>query len=115
LLLYLKNIKRNYKSVFYVYFIDVKVYHSVKTNHLRDQMSTEQKYAYIVPFGLQGQCDLGFCAADEKGGEPLACLVKGKYVRMSGNFQAPVLIMMCKLCEIWGSYRGMVLVSLPNM
>ena len=44
-----------------------------------------------------------------------AWLVKGKYVRMSGKFQAPVLIMMCKLCEIWGSYRGMVLVSLPNM
>jgi hypothetical protein len=41
--------------------------------------------------------------------------VKGKYVRMSGIIKAPVLIMMCELCEIWGSYSGMVLVSLPNM
>ena len=34
-------------------------------------MTTEHKYASIVPFGLQGQCDLGFCAADGKVGERL--------------------------------------------
>jgi uncharacterized membrane protein len=51
--------------------VTVKVYHSVKMNRLLDLMTAELKYACIVPFGSQGQCDLGFCAADEKVGEPV--------------------------------------------
>jgi len=73
-------------------------------------MTTEYKYACIVPFGSQGQCDLGYCAANEEVGKPVAWLVKRKYVRMSWIIQAQVLIMMCELCEIWCSYSGMVLV-----
>ena len=35
-------------------------------------MTTQYKYACIVLFGSQGQCDLGFSDADEKVGEPVA-------------------------------------------
>jgi hypothetical protein len=77
----------------------MKVYHSVKISHLWDLMTTQYTYACIVPFGSQGQCDSGFCAADEKVGEPVvAWLVKGKYVRTSGITEAPVLIVICELC-----------------
>ena len=64
------------------------MYHSVKINHLLDLMTTEYRYACVVPFGSQGQCDLGFCAAGRKSWRTCGMTGEGEVCQNVGNYSS---------------------------